>query len=114
MSTTREALDRARAIAEQLEYFIVDRSDSANEEERYMTLFRKLVALAAEPLHTAGWQPIATAPDGTMILICDMTATEARNWCFVDWLVRGLLIAHPLRHATHWMPLPSPPQEPTD
>jgi hypothetical protein len=119
--------DRASVIAAvvaQLRhaYYNLIGPEAAWDRDQRMRFANKLIAplvkleaaLAVPPVPTAGWQEMSTAPDGTMILICDMTSTEARDWCFVDWLVRGLLIAHPLRHATHWMPLPSPPQEPTD
>lgn len=58
------------------------------------------------------WQPIETVPEGTMVLLCSMTATEARRWCFVDWIAGGTLCAHPTWTATHWRPLPAPPQVP--
>ena len=57
------------------------------------------------------WQPIETAPTGTMILLCSMTATEARDWCFVDWLVDGRLCSGKYAvKPTHWLPLPAPPE----
>ncbi len=55
------------------------------------------------------WQDISTAPQGAMMLVCSMKATVARKWCFVDWLVGGVLCEHPHWTATHWMPLPAPP-----
>jgi hypothetical protein len=56
-----------------------------------------------------GWQPIGTAPTGTMILVCSMKASGARDWCFVDWMVGGELVLHRAIQPTHWMPLPDPP-----
>lgn len=56
-----------------------------------------------------GWQPIETAPQGCMCLFADMTAQEARNWAFVDWVVGAQLCGDRRRTATHWMPLPEPP-----
>ena len=56
------------------------------------------------------WQPMKSAPSGTMILICSMAAHQAEDWCFVDWLVGGKLVKHPKHTATHWMPLPAPPK----
>jgi hypothetical protein len=70
--------------------------------------FKALEALLAAPV-ASGWQPIATVPPGTMVLVCSMRAVEARNWCFVDWFVDGKGIQHPKRYPTHWMPLPAPP-----
>ncbi len=57
------------------------------------------------------WQPIESAPSGTMILICSMKAQHACNWCYVDWLVDGRLCSGAARETpTHWMPLPAPPR----
>jgi hypothetical protein len=57
----------------------------------------------------AQWQPIETAPQGCMCLFADMTATEARDWAFVDWIVGAQFCGDRRRTATHWMPLPAPP-----
>jgi hypothetical protein len=58
------------------------------------------------------WQPIETCPNGTMVLFCSMAATEARHWCWVDWMADGKFMSH--RHTpakpTHWMYLPAPPK----
>ncbi len=58
------------------------------------------------------WQPIETAPIGTMVLMCSMAATEARDWCFVDWFAnqKGKPVLHGKLNPTHWMPLPEPPK----
>lgn len=56
------------------------------------------------------WREIASAPQGTLILLCSMTATELCESYFVDWLVDGRLCSR--KHTakpTHWMPLPAPP-----
>jgi hypothetical protein len=45
-----------------------------------------------------------------MCLFADMTATEARDWCFVDWIVGAQFCGDRRRNATHWMPLPEPPE----
>ena len=55
------------------------------------------------------WQPIETAPSGTMILICSMVTQEVNRWAFVDWVVNGGFVLHPKWSGTHWMPLPEPP-----
>lgn len=68
-----------------------------------------------EALNT--WQPIETAPkDGTVILTCCMSPSEhtpikagymaVNAWTGVDWP------RHNASHcpATHWMPLPEPPE----
>jgi hypothetical protein len=67
------------------------------------------------------WQPPHTAPSGTLILICDMTATELRYSYFVDWLIDGMPVMHPKRTCSFWqaMPphperLPPPPADPTE
>lgn len=60
---------------------------------------------------TSEWQPIETAPVGTMLLFCSIKAQEARDWCFVDWRVDGRLQSgHARAEPTHWMPLPAPPK----
>lgn len=61
------------------------------------------------------WQPIATAPDGCLVLCADMHAKEARYWAVVGWRHQGnapSCVTTPERvqyPVTHWMPLPSPP-----
>lgn len=67
----------------------------------------------------ARWQPIETAPEGTMTLFCSMQTGDVSRWCFVDWLAGGRFMLHPKWDATHWMPLPaapdpSAPAEPPD
>lgn len=57
----------------------------------------------------AGWMPIETAPTGTMILMANMNAMEARSWCFVGWMVDGRVCGHRMDEPTHWMPLPAAP-----
>lgn len=62
------------------------------------------------------WQPIESAPEGEMILLADITAQHARDWAFVGWRhadlnPREVQIANGSRKtATHWMPLPGPPE----
>lgn len=60
------------------------------------------------------WQPIETAPTGTMVLFCSMTTSDVSKWAFVDWIAGGKFILHPKwdikADATHWMPLPEPPE----
>jgi hypothetical protein len=67
-------------------------------------------AAGTDPVPVCQWREIATAPKGTLILLCSMTATELRHSYFVDWLVDGRLCSG--KHTakpTHWMPLPAPP-----
>ena len=65
------------------------------------------------------WQPISTAPHGVMLLFADMRAREARHWAFCGWRHSGLrrdsvqLPDNTAGSATHWMPLPAPPQSAT-
>ncbi len=57
-----------------------------------------------------GWQPIESAPkDGTVVLF-HVPSERLPSMSRADDL-----LAKPywLRGATHWMPLPAPPQEPT-
>lgn len=75
------------------------------------------------------WQPIETAPkDGTEILIFRPIGTQHDPWMFVaTWqqcdgcgsvVDGGIFMSNACvdsyvgtTHATHWMPLPEPPQE---
>lgn len=53
------------------------------------------------------WQPIETAPNGTLILY--FPRINGRN--ALEWMVK--VDYHPVhypRKPTHWMPLPSPPK----
>lgn len=60
----------------------------------------------------ARWHPIASAPNGTLLLMCSLKATELRNAVYVDWLVDGRLCGDRTRpEPTHWMPLPLFPGE---
>jgi|GEM_PF-4514787 len=56
------------------------------------------------------WQPIETAPQGQIALFFDAKAAQVRNCMFVDWVVEGKFCGDRQRTATHWMPLPPPPQ----
>lgn len=56
------------------------------------------------------WQPIETAPKGAMTLFCNMDEGDVSKWCFVDWIAGEKFVLHPKCGATHWMPLPEPPQ----
>jgi hypothetical protein len=57
------------------------------------------------------WQPIETAPSGTILLMCSMKAQEVRTCMYVDWLVDGKLCGDSTRpDPTHWMPLPEYPK----
>lgn len=72
------------------------------------------------------WQPIETAPkDGAHILIIDMTGTipiaDIAHWhegtfragtadCWEDAKGKGPEIMGVYNSATHWMPLPPPPE----
>ncbi len=66
------------------------------------------VPLAAEP--RTGWQPIETAPkDGMPLLLWNGDRAEVAKWEGDGWWY----IDEYTFDATHWMPLPAPPQEPT-
>lgn len=118
----REAFE-AWEIAEAAKYELTPRlmrytSHAGCEEPNYMSEAIqyewngwKARALAAPiPRDPVGWQPIATAPEGTMILCANMKATEARNWAYVAWMAGGKVHA-PWRveMPTHWTHLPTPP-----
>ncbi|EMX8720891.1 TPA: DUF551 domain-containing protein [Pseudomonas aeruginosa] len=57
------------------------------------------------------WKPIETAPQGTLVLMCNMKAKDVRGWAFVDWVVNGKCCGNRFHEPTHWMPLPEPPQD---
>ena len=60
----------------------------------------------------AKWQPISTAPNGTVLLFCSMVATELRDAFYVDWLSDGHLVKQPrLPKPTHWMYIPQLPKD---
>lgn len=80
-----------------------------------------LLGLGAPPTQTEphAWQPIETAPkDGTIIdlwrngerLTGYRWKEQARNTGFFEGIPYGLSC---VRDASHWMPLPVPPQETT-
>lgn len=102
---TKEDQD-LKALAERWD---VDNSDIP---ESIQTLARGVLRLLAQvEARGEGWQPIETAPEGTMVLMCSMSADiPAVRWCFVDWIVGTRLCANPTWAATHWMPLPAPPK----
>ena len=68
----------------------------------------------------SNWQPIESAPkDGTVILLSDGNSTEAGwwvpddinyPWIFADPRFSGNTNAFAAKYATHWMPLPEPPE----
>jgi len=61
----------------------------------------------AEP----AWQPIESAPNGTMVLFANMSPRiQASEWCFVAWMADGKLCGHRMDKPTHWMHLPTPPE----
>lgn len=61
------------------------------------------------------WMPIETVPHGVMVLLADMTATEAKRWAFVGWKHSWNRDGHVETpsslnaKATHWTHLPEPP-----
>ena len=62
-----------------------------------------------EPIVDRSWQPIETAPkDGTLVLLCKANdpgwPMRCRRWQEDHW--RG----QDADEATHWMPLPDPPE----
>lgn len=80
--------------------------------------WRNQAAALANQQGVGRWQPIETAPQGTMILLADMTAKEARHWSFVGWKHHWNKAGHVEtpsalnRRATHWKHLPEPPTQP--
>jgi len=72
---------------------------------------RALFSVLTSPQEAAApaWMPIDTAPTGTIVLLANMNAMEARAWCFVGWMVDGKVCGHRMDEPTHWMPLPAAP-----
>jgi len=67
------------------------------------------------------WQPISTAPkDGTEIdvwigseRVVDVFWSHKRNaWCRSEYEQNFGYVDYTIQPPTHWMPIPSPPQEP--
>jgi len=71
----------------------------------------KLERQAERERESRRWKPIKTAPQGTMLLMCDMNAVQAANWAFVDWVVDGKCCGNRFHQPTHWMHLPFPPEK---
>lgn len=62
------------------------------------------------------WQPIATAPkDGTRILLYRPNCVESMAVCWraKDWHEWWIVFGPSFHGATHWMPLPTPPDDDT-
>ena len=70
------------------------------------------------------WQPIETAPKQKIVLLWALTDTETGNWKMStgywmpgyrdepgSWTWDGRLLKAYEVHPTHWMPLPTPPQD---
>lgn len=72
--------------------------------------------LASERAFRAGrqpvWNPIESAPEGTLTLFYDANATEVRTCMFVDWLANGRFCLDGKRSATHWLSLHAPTHPP--
>lgn len=82
------------------------------------TFYREQQALAEERDALKGaerWQPIDTAPtDGTLILVYAPGVQDLDSIiCPCAYHPDAGFCVDELREPTHWMPLPSPPQEPT-
>lgn len=67
---------------------------------------------ASESAFRAGrntiWNPIETAPKGTLAIFYDANATEVRTCIFVDRISSRRFCLDPKRSATHWMALSAP------
>jgi hypothetical protein len=115
--------DRARAIAERQQKLINAVGDAANnlalDGQRELAanlriaaseLFAAIhLALAVPPVPSAGWQKLFDQPPNAnedVLLICAKNGyRKIGQWR--DWRIYNT------PEFTHWMPLPSPPQEPT-
>lgn len=80
-------------------------SDTQSEQFLSNDHLRRIV----EVVISEQWEPIETAPRG-LVLFCDMNASELRNSFFVDWMVDGKFCGNRHHTATHWHPLPNPPE----
>lgn len=57
----------------------------------------------------AGWQPISTAPKGTLVLVYYREGGMAVRRVLKSGASVNVL-GDPSGYPTHWMPLPNPPQ----
>lgn len=58
------------------------------------------------------WKEIEKNQNTGLALFCDMNAMELRHSYFVDWMVNGKFCGNRHHTATHWHPLPDPPNVP--
>lgn len=106
------------AYAEAMGFWVLDNEMSVDD------IFANLDRIAAQFLPAPAWQPIATAPkDGTEVDLWFKDGNESYRfadarwidgkWCTFDhetdsW--EGIGELGDLAYATHWQPLPAPPQ----
>lgn len=72
---------------------------------------RRIERATIEAHQRQQWRPIETAPCGQLALFYDANATEVRHCMFVDWFVDGAFCGNRHHTATHWQPLPPPPEQ---
>lgn len=95
------------------EYAVGPADRQAGADERAAierTIDDAIAALRAIPR----WQPISTAPeDGPEILLWTDEGVAGGAGCAVGYYDEGTwrrIGLEPVRHPTHWMPLPDPPK----
>ncbi len=81
-------------------------------------LLRLLADRIAELEAAQGWQTMDSAPkDGTRILVLTKYGPFTGHWAEDvegmdgSWFVHGITEAVQQSEATHWLPLPTPPEE---
>lgn len=87
--------------------------DLSNSDREY---YREAARVVLEAADAAAWRPIETAPHGELVVLAWRESLNGQ-WSFeIGYASHGWRndVASNISHhgsATHWMPLPAPPQE---
>jgi len=90
--------DKSDLLAE-----LVSADAKIEEQAEEIERLRKEVAKLRK---SGGWQPIATAPSGNVLLY--YPAENGKN-ALSEWITIGLGRSGRFRKPTHWLPIPKPP-----